>query len=135
MLLLFGSLLDERVPVLPPNTVVVPVPTVHTHVRRRGYDHSLLIAREFARRRNLVIQTHVSRVTSVQQRGRTKAERFAQAKEVFVCTRALAGDVPFLLVDDVVITNATVRYAASALRYAGAQSVCVAAIARQPMSK
>jgi predicted amidophosphoribosyltransferase len=40
-----------------------------------------------------------------------------------------------LLVDDVVTTNATVRYAAQALKDAGAQIVWVAVTARQPLDK
>lgn len=40
-----GELLLATVPDLPPETIIVPVPTVSAHVRERGYDHMLLIAR------------------------------------------------------------------------------------------
>src|SRR5687767_5618681 len=45
--------LDGVVSYLDPKTVVVPVPTAHNHIRQRGYDHSLLIAQEFAKLRGL----------------------------------------------------------------------------------
>ena len=46
------DLLDEYLPKLPSNTVVVPVPTISTHIRQRGYDHAAKLARELAKRPN-----------------------------------------------------------------------------------
>jgi predicted amidophosphoribosyltransferase len=41
----------------------------------------------------------------------------------------------YLLIDDVVTTNATLRYAADALMTAGAKTVWVGVAARQPLDK
>jgi predicted amidophosphoribosyltransferase len=48
-------------------------------------------------------------------------------------TRNINEDACYLLVDDVVTTGATIKYAAKALKDAGAGDVWVAAIARQPL--
>lgn len=129
-----GSLLDARLPQLPENTIIVPVPTVTKHIRQRGYDHTLLIARELAKRRNLIAMQLVTRTTDESQRGRTKSERFKQAKAAFVCDQTLT-QVPYLVIDDVVTTNATLRYVAQALVDAGAETVWVGVGARQALNK
>jgi ComF family protein len=130
-----GELLDARLPELPATTVVVPIPTVSTHIRQRGYDQTLLIARQLSRRRNMILKQELSRRDRHTQRGQNKRARFEQAKTAFECRGSLDPAVPYLLVDDVVTTNATVRYAAQALKDAGAQIVWVAVTARQPLDK
>ncbi len=130
-----GILLDASLPVLPPETIVVPVPTVRSHVRMRGYDHALLLAREFAKRRKLQASPLVKRSNKTSQRGLDKKERMKEAKQAFYCDKALDPSVPYLVVDDVVTTNATLRYASGALCDAGADVVWAAVIARQPLDK
>lgn len=130
-----AELLDARLPALPSNTVIVPVPTLRQHVRQRGYDHCLLVAEQFARRRTLGVARPLERLTSTVQRGMNKKDRMIQAKESFICSKNLDSGRVYLLVDDVVTTNATIRYAAEALRNAGARNVWVAVVARQPLEK
>lgn len=131
----FASLLDMRLPVLPPDIIVIPVPTIAPHVRQRGYDHTARIAKLFGAHRNLAVRAVLRRRDSHMQRGRNKKDRFAQAETAFYCDSPLDPQAIYLLIDDVVTTNATVRYAASALREAGATTVWVAVLARQPLDK
>lgn len=130
-----ASLLDMRLPVLPPDVIVIPVPTIASHVRQRGYDHTARIAQSFGTRHSLAVQAVLRRRDSHMQRGQNKNDRFAQAKAAFYCDAPLDSQAIYLLIDDVVTTNATVRYAASALRDAGATTVWVAVLARQPLDK
>ncbi|MFZ1360793.1 MAG: hypothetical protein WAS27_02090 [Candidatus Saccharimonadales bacterium] len=128
-----ADLLDTGLPQLPSSVVVVPIPTIPSHVRQRGYDHTRLITREFAKRRGLSSQSLLERTTHTKQRGATRAVRLKQAKRAFVCNRELDADAIYLVVDDVVTTGATIRYAAKTLRDAGASTVWVASLSRQTL--
>lgn len=126
-----SELLDAHLPELPPNTVIVPVPTVSSHIRQRGYDHMLLIARQLARTRHLPVDLSLQRATSTKQRGAGKKQRIEQARAAYLCGKRLDPGKVYLLVDDVVTTGATMQYAAQTLRAAGAETVWVASISRQ----
>jgi ComF family protein len=130
-----AALLDARMPVLPPNAVIVPIPTIPAHIRQRGYDHTLLIARLLARQRNLSVKQLLLRKKHDVQRGKSKKQRLEQARVAYECRTELSDNVPYLLIDDVVTTNATLRYAAEALRAAGAKTIWVGVVARQPLDK
>jgi ComF family protein len=130
-----ASLLDARLPVLPASTVLVPVPTIRSHVRQRGYDHTLRIAKRLAKLRGLRIEQIIVRYNQRPQRGLSKKERLKQASETFFICGDIDQTVNYLVVDDVVTTNATLRYCAEALREAGASDVWVAVAARQPLDK
>jgi ComF family protein len=128
-----GDLLLEKIDQLPSGTIVVPIPTVSAHIRQRGYDHSKLIAKYIARKRGLKYNQALERVTATKQRGASKAVREKQARKAFAVRGSITPDVPYLLIDDVVTTGATMRYAAQALLDGGASHVWAAAIARQPL--
>ena len=128
-----ASLLHEHLPELPPQVRLVPVPTINSHIRQRGYDHTLLIAKALAKKRGLLIDTSLQRATSTMQRGANARTRTAQAKRAFRVKAALDPDAVYLLLDDVITTGATVKYATKALKDAGAQYVWVVAICRQPL--
>lgn len=126
-----AELLDGVVPQLPAQTVVTAVPSIAPHIRQRGYDHATVLAQAFARKRNLAYDQVLFRRGKTAQRGATRKTRIAQAKEAFTVSGGIRRSVPYLLIDDVLTTGATVRYAAQALRYAGASEVWVAVLARQ----
>ncbi len=128
-----AALLDEQLGQLPENTVIVPVPTIAPHIRQRGYDHTLLIAKALAERRHLAVSRALRRATITRQRGADRETRARQAERAFVTKGTLEADRSYLLIDDIITTGATVEYAARALRRAGAGDVWVAALARQPL--
>lgn len=130
-----ASLLDERLPVLPDGTIIVPVPTIASHIRQRGYDHTLRIARELARLRSLRVSPLLRHVGSNVQRGKSKRVRLEQAETSYHCPTSLNPDRTYLLIDDIVTTNATLRSCAAELRRAGARHVWVAVVARQALDK
>jgi ComF family protein len=127
------SLLLECVDQLPGNAIIIPVPTVASHIRQRGYDHMRLIAREFARQRGLTYKPLVQRVTATTQRGASRSVRITQAKQAFKVSQKLSKTTPYVLIDDVITTGSTIAYAAKSLQEAGADTVWVAVIARQPL--
>lgn len=128
-----ADLLHTVIGELPPDTRIVPIPTIPHHIRQRGYDHIKLIARRLARRRGLGVAPLLSRQTVSVQHEVGRAARLTQARQAFHVIGELDPAVPYLLVDDVVTTGATLRYAAEALHRAGAREIWVAAIARQPL--
>ena len=130
---ILAELLDDIVPMLPRDTILVSVPTQSAHVRQRGYDHTQLIARELARLRKLVYRPLLSREHQLVQRGSTKVQRHQQASTAFRVHQHIDPEPPYLLIDDIVTTGATVKFAAQALQKSGAKIIMVAAIARQPL--
>lgn len=128
---IMADLLVTVLPELPENVIIVPVPTIATHIRQRGYDHTLLLAKALGRRvRRPVAASSLVRITQTKQREASRSVRIAQAKRAFRA-KGINTSACYLLIDDVVTTGATVKYAAKALKDAGAQDVWVAAIARQ----
>jgi ComF family protein len=128
-----ADLLHTTLPILPPEVIIVPVPTVSSHIRQRGYDHTWLVAARLAKLRGHTVQSLIERQTSTKQRGVNRRQRMKQAKEAFTVRKLINPTLPYLLVDDVVTTGATLHYAARALRDAGATIVWVAVVARQPL--
>jgi ComF family protein len=128
-----ADLLDETISHLPLQTIVVPIPTITAHIRQRGYDHALLLANKFAKKRSLSVQKVLSRTANTTQRGASRKQRRLQAEQAFTVRKTLYADTPYLIVDDITTTGATLRYAAEALRDAGAKIIWVAVVAKQPL--
>ena len=128
-----AQLLDDYLPDLPADTVIVPVPTANSHVRQRGYDHMLLIAQQLGKLRRMSVDTSLRRVTDTKQRSASAQQRTENAKSAFTCGDTLDHTKNFLLIDDVITTGATVKYASNTLLGAGAETVWVASISRQPL--
>ena len=131
--LVLADLLALTLPDLPDDIVVVPVPTVPSHIRQRGYDHTLLFVRRLARIKHLKLSRVLIRATNTTQRHTNASRRKSQAEQAFTVSQTLDKNTTYLLIDDVATTGATLRYAAEALKNAGAGDVWVAAIAHQVM--
>jgi ComF family protein len=130
-----AELLASRLPQLPASTIIVPVPTISAHIRRRGYDHTLLVAQHVARMKNCTASPLLERIGSTVQLGNDKRTRVMQAQRSFRCKQTLSPDVLYLLIDDITTTGATLEACAAALVGSGAVDVRVAVIARQPLDK
>lgn len=127
-------LLNKHLPILPPSTVVVPIPTISKHKRIRGYDHIDIVCSEFVKQRNLSKQNVLKRKNNFVQHKATKNERKIQADNAFECSEELDSNVPYLIIDDIVTTGSTIKAATRVLKGAGAKEVWVAAVARQPLN-
>lgn len=127
-----AELVSSKIGTLPSSVVVVPVPTISSHIRQRGYDHTYLLAKKLAQLQNVTLSTAIKRVSNTKQRGASKKERHARAKAAFEVRQPLKGGI-YLVIDDIVTTGATLHFATKALLDAGADEVWVAVIARQPV--
>jgi len=128
-----ADLLHRRLPRLPTNTVLVPIPTSNAHIRERGYDHMYLIAKNLGKFRSLAVQRILLRNHSLIQHHANRSDRFLQAKTAFYVDESLDPAVTYVLLDDVVTTGATIMQAALCLREAGAKTIWVAVTSRQPL--
>lgn len=119
----------------PEAVVVVPAPSTRERNAERGYDPSVLLAQETARRLSLPMVRALARASGgpAQETLDSRARR-ANPSLRFATIRDFRKSRPtrVLLVDDVLTTGATLRAAARALVDAGAARVDVLILARTP---
>lgn len=132
---LFGRLLHDYLNTNPlPAEVIVAVPLHPKRLRERGYNQSLLLARELARLSQLPLVEDClvrERHSPPQARTANVKERRKNVAHVFACRdRRLKGKA-VLLIDDVSTSGATLDGCARALKRAGAASVWGLVLARE----
>ena len=111
--------------------VVVPLPTISKHVRERGFDHTLLLAKKLAKRRKgWKVQKLLARRNNTVQVGADGDKRRIQAKEAYRVNKAIKVDPrkTYLLVDDVWTTGASIEAAAEVLKSAGAEKLAATVV-------
>jgi ComF family protein len=125
--------IDEALPYFAEEPLLVFVPTAPSHVRQRGFDHALLLAKELARVRSWHYSPLLVRQSNRQQHGATKIARREQIKGVFrVKDMQRIKGAHVLLLDDVVTTGSTVVECTKVLKKSGAASVDAVVFARTP---
>lgn len=122
-------------PILRPDMLIVPVPLHWTRLLARRFNQSALLAAGLGRALGLPccpdLLIRSRRTRSLGGLGRdARHAAMADAIRVHPRRRALAGGRSILLVDDVMTSGATLSAAAQACFSAGAQDVCVLALAR-----
>lgn len=118
-----AGFMKETLPYLE-NVLIVPIPTATVRLRRRGYDHTRLLAKRLSRLMDLPYFTALARLGQSRQVGTKRAQRISQLVGAFYPKNtSLISGQRILLVDDVVTTGATLEEAARALKRAGAKTV------------
>ncbi|MBI5235442.1 MAG: ComF family protein [Deltaproteobacteria bacterium] len=108
--------------------VVMPVPLHKARLKERGFNQSLLIAREISRLQKTPLDyANLRRIRPTDQQVRLSAkERPKNVKGAFALERPdMVRGKAVLLVDDVYTTGATIRECAAALNRAGAKVFAV----------
>ena len=103
--------------------VIVPLPTIRRHIRERGFDHMLILARELCwMGENLRLEPVLERLNKTVQVGKSAKVRREQAKLAYGVKKKvrLRGDIHYVLFDDVWTTGSSMRAAAEVIRSAGA---------------
>lgn len=118
-----AELIDARLPRDMARVVVVPLPTIGRHVRERGIDHTLLLAKKLARRRRWKVERILARATDTVQVGTSEAKRREQAARMYVAVRKVDPEAEYLLLDDVWTTGASMLAAGRVLREKGARKI------------
>lgn len=115
----------------PAGSLIVPVPLSPLHLRERGFNQALEIARPLARTLGLPLDTTNlvrTRETLPQSRLPWRA-RTGNVRHAFACTRDLTGET-IIVVDDVMTTGATLAAVARSLKDHGATRVVNWVVAR-----
>lgn len=128
-----AKILINCLPVLPEQTVIVPIPTTPLRARQRGYDQAALIAKYVGKYSSLPVVNALGREFSARQLGANRMLRAKQMQNAFYCknTNKICGKT-ILLIDDVATTGATLKSAAKTLYNSGADKIYVATVAKTP---
>lgn len=124
------EILDQTIPRdLPDETIVVPLPTIGRHIRERGLDHTLILAKKLAKKRGWKTQRVLRRKKDAVQVGAKASERAKQAAEAYETSGEIDVEKAYLLLDDIWTTGATMIEAAKVLQAAGVREVYGAVLA------
>ncbi len=114
-------------------SLFIPVPLHIKRLRERGFNQSLLLAKEMGKKHNLPVNFSLLKrcKSTLTQTGLNKAEREKNVKGAFVIAdrKKVAGE-NIILIDDVYTTGATLNECAKVLLEAGAQKVAVLTLSR-----
>lgn len=126
---------DIMVGVTPPGwatdtAAVTFVPASDAALRRRGFDHGLLLASLVADRLSLPCLAVLSRPRGTDQRALNRKNRLTNAANSFSVPAGTSMPESLLLIDDVYTTGATLYDACDALRLAGAGTIRCLTFAR-----
>lgn len=111
------------------NIHLVPLPTISKHIRERGLDHTLLLAKHFVRLRGS--HYHVSRLllraNNTVQVGSDRTTRLSQAISAYQLNPSTKIDpaAVYVLFDDVWTTGASLQAAFQLLTSAGAKNTII----------
>ncbi|MPZ47993.1 MAG: ComF family protein [Dehalococcoidia bacterium] len=114
--------------------LIVPVPLLHRRERERGYNQSLLLARELSKATGAPVSEALSRLHSRAHQAESAGaeERWANVKGAFaVALPGLVAGKRVAVVDDITTTGATLDACARALIDGGADEVLGLTLARE----
>ncbi|MBR0415850.1 ComF family protein [Candidatus Saccharibacteria bacterium] len=123
-----AELMSAAIPKRLKDVVVVPLPTIAKHIRERGFDHTLLLAKSLARLRGWKVEQVIGRVNKTVQVGADEETRRRQAKEAYEVASVVDAETTYLLIDDVWTTGASMEAATKAIKKAGAKKVAAAVV-------
>jgi len=128
-----AELLDATLPKLKGSVIIVPLPTIHKHIRSRGLDHTYLVAKKFAKLRgkNYQVQPLLLRNQDTVQVGTDQKTRLKQASSAYKINPKIKTNQQstYLLLDDVWTTGASMKAAVKRLQESGAKKIKLAILA------
>ena len=128
-----GPLLAEICDSLRPFDALVPVPLHRSRLRQRGFNQSLLLAREAAKSLHVPVEEVLVRIQRTDpQVHLSAAERRRNLMETMaVRPGSRIEGRTFVLIDDVVTTGSTLNACAAALKNGAALSIKAATVCRE----
>ena len=129
--IVFAKAMDN---VLPRNLIdvsIVPLPTIDRHIRVRGFDHCLLLARKLAELRGYEVERLLTRKNDYVQVGASKNDREKQARSAYEINGMVNTNRNYLLLDDVYTSGSSMKNAERILRENGAQNIYKIVLAKE----
>lgn len=128
-----AEILDNSLPAIDGSVAIVPLPTIHRHIRQRGLDHTYLIAKNLAKIRGPKYQVSrlLQRSSSTVQVGSDRKARLSQASSAYSINPAFTIDqnTTYIVFDDIWTTGASTKAAVKLLKSAGASKILVSLLA------
>lgn len=124
-----AELMNASLPTITTKTYIVPLPTISRHIRTRGFDHTLLVAKRLAKLYpNSTVAKLLVRNNNTVQVGSDANTRIVQANSAYIINPKIKVDpsATYILLDDVWTTGASLRSATKKLQQAGANNVILA---------
>lgn len=122
---ILAGIMDEKLPPLIGEIVIIPLPTIAKHIRERGFDHTLLLANELARIRGWQVESVLERAQATVQVGTDRSLRWQQASQAYKIKESAqpSPGKTYLLLDDIWTTGASMISAAELLQKWGASNI------------
>lgn len=125
--LLAGTLISLK---LPKVSAVVPMPISTDKLVQRGYNQSLLLAKQVAKHLQVPVWQPVSRLKQHSQKGLSRLERIEDIEAQFqISTSSKLRYRKVLIIDDVVTTGSSIRALNQKLQELGCQQIYTACVA------
>lgn len=127
-----AEIIQHTLPKIDQKLIIVPLPTISKHIRERGLDHTLLIAKKLSKYYpNSSVQKILIRGQNTIQVGTDETTRVKQASRAYKINpkAKISSSVTYLLLDDVWTTGASMKSALKKLREAGAQNILISILA------
>ena len=126
-----AEILHHILPSINEPAVIIPLPTINSHIRERGLDHTYLIAKKLAHLRHYKVHNILIRNQNTVQVGSDRKTRLSQAKSAYTINPKIEIDpnATYILFDDVWTTGASIKTATKKLRQAGAKKIIIAILA------
>lgn len=128
---IIANAMNDVVPYLREDILIIPVPTATTRIRQRGYDQAELLANYIGDSLGFLVAKPVSRLSQHRQLGASRKTRLEQLQNDFYLNDSkIVKKSHIVMVDDVVTTGATIETIAKLLKQSGAKSVSAVAFAQ-----
>ncbi len=128
-----AGILNEIIPKIGGEVVIVPLPTIRPHIRQRGLDHTLVVAKHFSKIRGdkYRVVRLLYRNSHAIQVGADRKTRLKQASSAYRIDSSLTIDsnATYIVFDDIWTTGASIKAAVRLLKAAGVKKIVVAILA------